>query len=450
MIGRRKLRGVNNNMFDAYQFFCFGRSVFSRFGLEKFAKNVSYVTHGNSGDVSILGGENVIHVDSSINSLTALVTSGVLNNHIIKGLQPVLVDLFISNEERQVCEKEGFKVVASDLAFLNNGLGNKSVFSEFVEKSKNLEHIPYFLTHFSKLSHQEAIERLGGPYVVRTETGKGGRGVFFIHSKDDFLELEKYSLENVVVSKFVKARSVSSTAAIVGGSVYYSWPLEQIISNQILNPSGGPGSYCGSIDGGEFPLVIREKMNLMAGFFAEELKKSGYKGIFGVDYMYEESTGKVYPIELNPRFVSSSTLGVFMAEKKSIFSLKQAHVAAFLGEALLVDPNDYAQKTIEPPEITHFVVYADQDVCFKKSLKSGVYRLTGDVLDFIRPQYPSEEMSEGEFVIADNFFEKGNCVKKAEKILRIIFLEKQYDGGNKKISPFAERVVQMVREKITG
>jgi len=149
----------------------------------------------------------------------------------------------------------------------------------------------------------EAVKKFDFSVFVSTENGSSGKGNFIASGKHEINKGLNYLksnnktniFNNMIISKKLNVEVSPSIGAITDGET----TIVMGISEQILKKGT---DYVGTI--WPLPKDISEKqikdMIEIVKVVGEELGKTGYKGIFNVDFMIT-TDGKVYFAEVNPR-----------------------------------------------------------------------------------------------------------------------------------------------------
>ena len=143
-------------------------------------------------------------------------------------------------------------------------------------------------------------------FVIQLGKGFAGITTFFIKSEEDYLRFKKRNKSSVVkVSEFIRGLPLTINACVTKHGIVIGAPCYQITGESICTNS--PSTTCGN----DWK-IYNEKLKITYLSIAEITKKvgeylkaNGYKGIFGLDLIFEPVTGKIYLIECNPRLIAS-------------------------------------------------------------------------------------------------------------------------------------------------
>lgn len=161
----------------------------------------------------------------------------------------------------------------------------------------------------------KALKKFSPPVVMKPACGGGGRGVALVRSGGEVSEIE----EEHLIQEFIPGRPFSVSTLSTGGESMALSSSLQILGSRLVNASGF--TYCGS--------VVPHRAPPEAETLAEEISlEFGLKGWNGIDFV--ESNGKLYFIEVNPRF--QGTLDAI--ERACPINIVEAHLKACDGELI--------------------------------------------------------------------------------------------------------------------
>ena len=174
-------------------------------------------------------------------------------------------------------------------------------------------------------------------YVVQFNRAHSGEGTKIISSQADVDELiSKFPDRPVRVSQFISGAMFTVNAIVHSSGVLVSNPSYQItgLSPFTDNAFATIGNDWGAADS---MLTSDQKQEIenLAMQVGNRMKADSWKGLFGIDIIVEEETGKVYLIEINARQPASTTYESFLQKAKKQEDPKaittfEAHVSALL------------------------------------------------------------------------------------------------------------------------
>ncbi len=187
----------------------------------------------------------------------------------------------------------------------------------------------------------ENVAWRGEPFIIQFNHSHTGSGTFLIDSKKDLDELQqKFPKRQVRIVEYIKGPVFTSNNIVWGDTV-----ITSNISYQITGLPPFTDSAFATI-GNDWNLSHQllnstqvKQYEQMVDALGKKLRAEGWKGLFGVDVIMEEKTGKLYLLEINARQPASTT---FESELQRATILNEgnnnkrmttftAHLASLLG-----------------------------------------------------------------------------------------------------------------------
>lgn len=214
--------------------------------------------------------------------------------------------------------------------------------------------------------------KYGEPIVVQFGRGWAGNSTFLIDNESHFLEIKKqFGHAQAKICRFVKGITVINNAVVFQGKVFSSRPALQIASNKVLTSTqaGTGGRQWPALLKGEQKKEIKsltEKVGLL-------MAKKGYLGFFGLDFLVEDQTGRIYLAENNSRLTASVPFFTKLEIGKDAFPLLGYHLLSFLS-----DQRNFEEKDYEAPVLLGSEIVARNTLPFPVQvtgeLVTGIYR----------------------------------------------------------------------------
>jgi predicted ATP-grasp superfamily ATP-dependent carboligase len=457
-----------NNLNDARPYFAIsspqvvgvGVNVFNRLGLGKVNDYYCVGALQNNDEDALLGGQ--------IKQIFSLEKQGVNLNELKLNSQSLLkhqsfVD-FLQNFKRRIFlliyePSESLERLAKKLnvnlignsSRLYKKLADKNNFRKIAKKldleiiESQLLKLPF---DFEKVAHN-----LGEKLFVQLKNAGGGKGNFIINNQTEVDELaQKYPREEVIVSRFVDGYSPSITGCVTKYGVFYLPPQLQILDQDILVAAErGTGQFCGhdfSTD------LINEEIKKQAYSSVEKigsyLKKIGYKGIFGLDFLWDEKKKKLYVVECNPRLLGVHPTQTLIQIANNEIPLILWHTLEFLGATYKVDYEKIQKQYLNHKfNGSHLIIsnLKKEKVVFKPNLKAGTYSFSGQEIKFERAEHDFASLLKNEFILTDGIPQNERQVRVWMRLCRIITREKVLASDFKTLNPWAQNLVRELRKK---
>ncbi len=252
-----------------------------------------------------------------------------------------------------------------------------------------------------------------GAFVVqRADKEVGGNdGTFFIHTSADFerctsLLSADTRFESVLVSAFVDGYSTSALGCVMKEGILAGPVQLQLIDvSESLNGGHPAGCFFGN-DMGFHPWgehIEKTAEDVVKGI-GEHLKGQGYRGIFGIDFLYDKKRDKIFPNECNPRSPGSTTLYSLMLLELGLPPLEFFHLMAQLDIASSFNFEE-VNKTMKTRLPCSHIAFSPKGITsMELPLLAGIYEYDPKIpsLDYKRPGISLADIqNEREFLIID-------------------------------------------------
>jgi len=316
------------------------------------------------------------------------------------------------------------------------GVVLKGDFRDLV-KQRNLPSIPDWRIpreEFLQKSFADLWSRWDRPYVVqRADFDVAGElGTFFIRSESDWHKMrgvlskdERYHF--VTISPFIEGFSVSMLGCITDRGV-----LTSTLQLQLIDV---PESLHGQLPTGVFlghdwafrswPEETERAAQKIVESIGAHLASRGFKGIFGIDMLYDLKTEEIFPIECNPRFTGALPVYSLMIAHVGVPTIEFFHMATHLGIQLDYDFNTVNQAFKKRLPLAHISLTPKGVAEMKLPLAAGVYSYDrkAQMLRFERPgAFYRDFKNENEFMIIDSLPRPGGrVIQNVPRLCKLIF-----------------------------
>lgn len=323
------------------------------------------------------------------------------------------------------CQKTGFGVV-----------GNSSRLNELFEnkvKSYTLLHkyfpsylIPGETGQLGRLNYKDLFSRYGSPFVIQFGRGWAGKTTFFINNKKDFEAVQaRYLYTEVRINKKIDGLTVLNNCCIYQDYIMVSPPALQISGIKILHPN--PSVTCGR----QWPVKFLDKkqietINDISEKIGKLMQQKKYQGYFGLDFLAEKKSGKVYLSEINARLTASTAFYTKLERGLGRIPLLGYHLASFLHLGL-----PETQKT-ESLTGSQLIIRKDSEIKLDfVSRDLGVYQVQKMRLKFGSENYHPEKLKPNEFILIKEYLEREERgrIETIEEIITVpMRLTKQFEN----------------------
>ncbi len=146
---------------------------------------------------------------------------------------------------------------------------------------------------------------LGSPFILQYNTGHTGSGTKLIsHSHEWVNEVEKFPNREGKIAEHVRGKVYTVNACVMRDDVLCGETSLQLtgINNLTDNPLATVGNDWCAVDEN-----TNNNVKKTAKDIGEKMGEIGWKGLFGIDVVIEEGTGKIFLIEINARQPASAS-----------------------------------------------------------------------------------------------------------------------------------------------
>ncbi len=383
--------------------------------------------------------------------------------------RPVSLFLYQSYSRLEALAKGQGWLLLANRASLRGQVGDREFFQRLVG-SLGLPAIAggiYPMEALLERQYRHWRSRLGPRLVIQLpEVDKGGgKGTFFVDTEEDYeglkQRLEKRRWRGVSVNKVAIFRKLDSvpcsiTLCITRHGVLMG-PLQIQFVDMALDVLE-KGVFCGHSWGGyRWPQDLGEKARAQALAIGNFLKKMGYKGLAGLDFLADIDGGDLYPKEINPRLTGALPMLSMLFVAQGMIPFEAFHVLEFLNIPYEIDLEALNESYSESPAGSHAIVHLGSAPASINApgLKAGRYIPgTGGSQEFTYngPGWAYWHMeSNSEMVVVDGPPSAGLGHLEVEdplfRLCKILFPEPEFDEFLGP-SSFIRRAVRWVREKI--
>ena len=316
---------------------------------------------------------------------------------------------------QKICAENDFNYLGNDWK-LNRDLEDKIKFVEITKKLK----IPNANSKIIKLEKNKCSLNFSKnkKFIIQLPRGFSGNSTFLVESRSGFSKiLKKYENRKVKLSKYLEWETYTINACVAEGKILISKPIFQITG--LLSYNKNSFGTCGNdyvypkkfqTEGEQTLVCLRSKQEKKIFDYTKKvgdyLKKSGYKGIFGLDFVVNNSD--VNLVEINPRFVASIPFftKLQIQNKQELFLF--LHILEFLTP--LNPPLIRREKKINFKEwdsknnfnASQLILrnIKNKPIKIKKSLTSGIYKIKNNKLVLKKETCSFDEnLEKNEFLI---------------------------------------------------
>ncbi len=443
----------------------FGVTAFNRLGPEYFLPHYKIFALRDTLDANLIAKKiplEIIERKTKIKSLSGKRNAtAILQNHYtqkcLKKLQTPIFLLFykVSKKIEKIARENDWRILANPSKFGKKTFENKIHFHALLKKLA-LPTIPSKKLFFSDLKKVGFLEKQKFPFVIQLPTKGGGKGTFFIKQKIDFESFLQKDLpphSSLIVASYLDGPSPSITACVTKNGIAYTNLQYQILDvPECFSPAIGSGLFCGhDWSNASFSPKISQQAYQISEKIGLYLKKMGYRGIFGLDFVLDEKREKLYPVELNPRLLGSfPTLTMVQLRNREI-PIIALHILSFLPYRCSLDIQAINRSMQTPKRGSQLILHNLEGEWAEttKQLKPGVYTLKSKKIRFERYGYEFNHLKKPhEFLIADGVPPRNSLFAPHGRIMRVLFLRGIFHPQKRKLTSFAHEATTKVYQAL--
>ncbi len=176
------------------------------------------------------------------------------------------------------------------------------------------------------------------PFIIQWNHGHTGDGTMLIKTVDDLRAVQEKFPERIArISAFVNGPSftvnvVVTASRILIGNISYQITGMQPFTDGTFSTVGNDWSLAKKLLSPEDMKAVE----IMANEIGNKLQTDGWRGLYGIDFIKYEKTGKIFLIEINARQPASTTFESALQEKAREkgargLTIFEAHIRALCG-----------------------------------------------------------------------------------------------------------------------
>lgn len=271
------------------------------------------------------GGAEIVNLKLPKIKKTSELLAEMLGRNLIKKGNRVLLFKNLAKIEK-FAAKHKFEVLMPESKFLTL-LEDKINFVNFCHEFA----LPVLPTKIRELN----LVRFTEPIVVQTRRGHAGESTYFIRSPRELENLKRKMGDfTVKITPLKKLPTFSLDFCVTRSGIFSTQPFFQITGDPKLNPlPGGTGGIDFDI-AAQLSVTTKERIGALVEMVGEALKKIGYRGIAGIDFLVDDTNSRIYLLELNPRLLSNLGFVTRKQAEAGELPLMTIHLLEFLGEDL--------------------------------------------------------------------------------------------------------------------
>ena len=335
---------------------------------------------------------------------------------------------------------------------LQERVGNKFYLPEICEKlglpkNKSLafEKIPENLDEL----FGQCKDALSLPFIVQDSLGESGWDTSLVSTENELKEARKKIKHGLKATKYLsKNIPVSVHVCVLDDQTIVQGPWLQLMGLPELSAS--PFRFAGN-DTNQSLLSqsFIEEVRDMSIRISEFVKAEGYRGILGIDYLWDKNENVIYPQEINSRLVGLTRLLTGIQKDQSIFPDLLKHIEAF-------ETPNYSEKckalncgdiNLSRHGYSQVIIRNNtpDNIIISKRIEPSIYRMQHGSLQKIKSSLFMSDMEDDDILVTYAAHE-GCQLYPGEVIVRILLKKSVVENSEYKLTPSAIGIINFIRK----
>ena len=451
-----------------------GVHAFNRLGLEDIAQNYRLLALRHTLETKLIEKDTEVfslekgmgtkHIREPRNA-TTVIKLPQTKEYLSKFPNPAIMVYKSSLKMERVCKENNWRLIASPIRFGKELFENKIKFRRLLQ-DLGVAVPPGTIKKVKDLHYGQLLNKYGLPFVIQHPTRGGGKGTFFINNQEDFHNAqrklkfkitEEYKeipdeVKQVIVAKYISGSSPSVTGCVTRQGILSCSPQLQILDiAELYSPKKGSGLFCGhDWTASNFSDKVKFQVYDITEKIGQYFKGQGYKGIFGLDFVMDEETEKLYVVEANPRLIGQFPTLAMAQALTGEPSILGFHVLEHLDADYELDAAKVNYLMRQPKKGAHMLMH-NLTECWAKNygvVKPGAYRLDHGKLKYLRKGYKLQHLKErNEFMITEGVPLRKSHFSPNRRLCRILTLDKAL-ASHKELTPWAYQIIDVVYQAL--
>jgi len=448
----RDLRDIKR-ILSKFHFCSIGDLPFFINGLEKLVPYYTFITTGTRTNRIAPSNVKVLLARRPSDPILKSSAEVLKKPEIISSLKrfrvrPSLITYEFNQETVDICKRYGWDILGNR-PDLKVWLENKANFPRIL-KEANICGPECSIIKPAKID--ELHKKWKVPFVVQRITNDlNGKGTFFVNSVADLPAIKVACADDalVKVTRFVNGYSVNTSACVTRFGVLLARYLHQLVGvKDLIDIRGG---YCGNDTFLSFHLNpdIESMLYDLTTRIGMVLHRYGFRGCYGIDFVVSEK-GYPYPIELNPRFQTTTGLLNAVQLKMDGIPFLAFHILEHLEIPYQVDVENYNRTSIKIPLVDHsqMVIHQKQsEGAVRISLKPGIYEIKSGGLHYREAGFSIDDIKDKHSFLVTRLLEKGQLLP-PNAMMHIVQFQQGILRDYCILTDFATEVCHLIRSTV--
>ena len=375
--------------------------------------------------------------------------------------KPVLLFFRMSEELENILKDKKVITVGTDFRMYDK-YENKITFQELLNRLE-ISTPKFIKEKASALNYAKLKKELGDKFVIQLPSTALGTGTFFIFKKTDFEKtLKKKNIQEAIakntdvkIARYIESScSPSMTICVTRFGILHTSLQKQIIdAKEVLEKGRRSGVFCGH----DWNKIFKPEIENQAIQIAEKIgnylrSEENFEGIFGLDFVLEKETEKLYPIEANVRLLGSFPILPMMQKNANQPSIQGLQIIESLKRKdYTLDVQALNKLMHQPKSGAHLNIHArnKQSVYVSGNIEPGIYQvdIKNNTVSFLRKGVLFDDLKKLDEILLVNVPYKNRVFDQHSSLCKII-TKNSFITDNDKLNKFAKLMVKYVYTKL--
>jgi len=275
----------------------------------------------------------------------------------------------------------------------------------------------------SQETYASCSRRFGAVFVAQRSRGVSGSGTAVVHSAGEFERAaQRMGDEPVWVAPFISGPSLVVHALALEGGTAVGYPSAQLVG--ISSCKAPPGTYCGNdfYAVRQMPCTLVLQAQEQTQRIGDWMRSLGFQGIFGIDFVCDLNSEKVYAVDLNPRWLGSTAIFTQAESIAGRIPLATLDLAVRLGALSEREGLTLGERCREPVDGCQIILYSGDRGWneIQEGPQPGVFAMNGEQATYLRPGIRlSDCTTPGEFLVTTGVPGDGLRIQSGAHLMRI-------------------------------
>ena len=290
---------------------------------------------------------------------------------------------------------------------------------------------------------------LGIPFIVQGPSGVSGEDTSIVHDLRDLQSAARRAPRSVRIAKFIpRSIPISTHVCVTRTTIIVRGPYLQLVGFSEL--TSNPFQFAGNDTNQS---IIRPEVGASARIMSHQIgsyaRAGGYLGILGVDYLWDQDEGIVYPQEVNARLIGLTRLITGIQKDQNLIPDILRHLATFGVSNFtkrVVSMRD-AEVDLSRHNYVQVLIYNNEprQRTIRSCISPSIYIRRGGKLSLARKSLFIQDMRQGEVLITFCAPRK-RVIAPNDLIARLVLKDSALEDGEYALKPPVRELVSTIRD----